>query len=566
MDTTLNARLSESLLLSSLAFLAPIALWCLALAVSNPMGNFPLNDDWSYALTVRHLLDTAEFRPLGWTAMTLLGQTLWGAAFCLVFGYTFEVLRAATLVSALFGLLCFALLLRRLGCERLTAIIATAALGFNPLFFSLAQTYMTDVAFTSVAVIATLFFCNYLETRYARDMALGLLFAFVALSIRQLGLYLTLAMLATLLLEGRRDRRGIVLSAGGALAGAAMLVGLDHWLAAHNATPAAYHLPYEWLGKALSSAELFVGRVQRNVRGAVVYLGWFVAPVLVFRVPEIVRLYGRNAWTRLALRGAVLCGLAGCAVMIAFHHMMPVANNIIHASGVGPIVLSGWLGHTKLPPLPQAFWIYTTVVAVMGAVFLLLYIAAVAWSLAAGVRRRQTDATASIRAFLLIGCAAYLCPFMVSGFFDRYLLPPAFMMLALVVIPAGPRRAAPERGARLPVLRAASVAMLIAMGAYAVGGTHDYMSWNRARWTMLDKLAAQGVPPTRIDGGLEYNGLYLYDPNYVPRPDGNFWWVHDDQFIVDFVPHAGYQVADSMEVAGWLPTFRTKLLMLKRAS
>ncbi|WP_321884396.1 ArnT family glycosyltransferase [Paraburkholderia bannensis] len=569
MDTTFNVRSSASLLSSSVAFLAPVALWCMALAVSNPLGNFPLNDDWSYALAVRHLLDTAEFRPLGWTATTLLGHTLWGAAFCLVFGYSFEVLRAATMVAALAGLLGFALMLRRLGCERRVAIVATAALGFNPLYFSLAQTYMTDVSFTSVAAIATFFFCRYLQTRRASDMALGLLFALVALSTRQLGLYLPLAMLVTLLLERRRDRRGIVCSAGGVVVGAALFVGLEHWLAVHNATPASYHLPYEWLGKTLSSVELFVDRVQRNLRGALLYLGWFVAPVLVLRVPAIVRLYHRRVWTRAILWGALMIGVAGCVVMIAFHHLMPVASNIIHASGVGPIVLSGWLGHAKLPALPLAFWVFMTIVAMMGGVFLLLYIAALMPSLVSGLRRREAAHTASIRAFLLLGCAAYLCPFIVSGYFDRYLLPPAFMMLALIAMPGGLGQEARVSGARRQTLRAPHVIalmLLFAMGAYAVAGTHDYMSWNRARWILLDRLKVQGVAPTRIDGGLEYNGLYLYDPNYEAKAGSSFWWVHDDQFIVDFVPHDGYQVTDSEDAGGWLPTFKTKLFVLQRKS
>ncbi len=569
MDTTFNVRTSENQLLSSMALFAPVALWCLALVVSNPLGNFPLNDDWSYALTVRHMLDTGAFRPLGWTATTLLGHTLWGAAFCLVFGYSFEVLRAATLVASLGGLICFAIMLRGLGCQRRVAIVAAASLGFNPLFFSLAQTYMTDAPFMSAAAIATLFFCRYLQARRAGDMALGLIFALLALSIRQLGLYLPLAMLATLLLERRRDRRGIAFSAAGLLLGVGLFVGLERWLAVHDAIPAAYHLPYEWLGKTLSSVDIFIDRVQRNMRGALLYLGWFVAPVLVLRVPAIVRLYWRRVWTRVMLWGAFAAGVAGCKVMIAFHHMMPVANNIIHASGVGPIVLSGWPGHPKLPTLPLAFWILTTIVAMMGAVFLLLYIAALVPSLAAGLRRREARPAASIRTFLLIGCAAYLCPFMVSGYFDRYLLPSAFMLLALVAMPDGLGHEARlsrswQRSSRVPQL--CSLMLLLAMGAYAVAGTHDYMSWNRARWSLFDRLTSQGVPPTRIDGGLEYNGLYLYEPNYEAKSADGFWWVHDAQFIVDFVPREGYQVVDSTDAAGWLPTFRTKLLTLKRKS
>lgn len=549
--------------LSSLAIAVPIVIWCFAVAVSNPAGNFPLNDDWSFALAVRHLLDTGEFRPLGWTAMTLVGQTLWGTAYCLLFGYSFEVLRAATLMSALIGLLCFSLLLRKLGCGRWTATIATAALGFNPLFFSLAQTFMTDVEFTSVAITSTLFFCRYLQTRKPSAILWGLLCMFVALSIRQLALYLPIAMLVTLLLEGRRDHRGITLSAAGILAGVAMFKGLELWLASRHATPAAYSLPYESIRTTLSSARTFATKFEQGFRGVLVYLGWFVAPVLVLRLPDTVRTYKRNAWTRLVLWGAILGGLVWCVLMVAFHHMMPVAGNIVHISGIGPVVLSGY-GHPKLPSLPSGFWIYTTIVAAMGAVLLLLHVAATACSLLVNFRQHQTDNAASIRAFLSIGCVVYLSPFMVAGYIDRYVLPGVFMMLAMTAMPAGPTRSVLQQPLSLLLLRGASIAMLVVMGLYAVAGTHDYLSWNRARWTLLGRLTDQHIPPTKVDGGFEYNGLYLYDPNFVSRTNGSFWWVYDDQFIVDFAPHPGYRVVDQMDAHGWLPPFRTKILVLAR--
>ena len=63
--------------------LAIAAVWCVSVIITNPLGDFPLNDDWSYGLTVKHLIETGNFRPCGWTAMPLITQVLWGALFCL---------------------------------------------------------------------------------------------------------------------------------------------------------------------------------------------------------------------------------------------------------------------------------------------------------------------------------------------------------------------------------------------------------------------------------------------------------------------------------------------------
>ncbi|RPI52238.1 MAG: hypothetical protein EHM55_16975 [Acidobacteria bacterium] len=54
--------------------------WALAIAMVNPAGNFPINDDWSYADTVRRLVEDGEFRLNPWTSMPLGTQVVWDPA------------------------------------------------------------------------------------------------------------------------------------------------------------------------------------------------------------------------------------------------------------------------------------------------------------------------------------------------------------------------------------------------------------------------------------------------------------------------------------------------------
>src|SRR5512140_3601996 len=77
------------------------SLWVGSLFVVNPLGNFPLNDDWSFGLAVQRLLQTGDFHPTGWTSMTLLTQALWGAVFCLPAGFSFNALRLSTMLLSL---------------------------------------------------------------------------------------------------------------------------------------------------------------------------------------------------------------------------------------------------------------------------------------------------------------------------------------------------------------------------------------------------------------------------------------------------------------------------------
>ena len=135
-------------------------LWFAGVMLVRPGGNFPLNDDWSYGLTVRHLLATGQFHPLGWTAMPVLTHTLWGALFCLPFGFSFTALRASTLALSLVGILGVYVLARDERLPRWLAVLLALTLGFNPVYFALSNTFMADVPFTTLVVLAVLFFAR----------------------------------------------------------------------------------------------------------------------------------------------------------------------------------------------------------------------------------------------------------------------------------------------------------------------------------------------------------------------------------------------------------------------
>src|SRR5215217_5512086 len=120
-------------------------IWILAVLAVNPVGNFPLNDDWAYGYTVRSLVEEGTFRLSGWTATNLIAQAMWGTLFCLPFGFSFDALRVSTLVLSLGGILATYGLLRESRAPALLAMLGALVLAFNPIYFALSFTFMTDV-------------------------------------------------------------------------------------------------------------------------------------------------------------------------------------------------------------------------------------------------------------------------------------------------------------------------------------------------------------------------------------------------------------------------------------
>src|SRR5215475_1296009 len=63
----------------ALTFLWPLLfglIWICMIFLANPIGNFPLNDDWAYAYSVQHFLQHTELRFSDWTGPNLFGSGL----------------------------------------------------------------------------------------------------------------------------------------------------------------------------------------------------------------------------------------------------------------------------------------------------------------------------------------------------------------------------------------------------------------------------------------------------------------------------------------------------------
>jgi hypothetical protein len=125
-------------------------LWVVMAILANPIGDFPINDDWVYGLSVKALLDTGRFSLPSPASANLLPQAYWGALFCLPFGFSFTALRISTLVLGLIGVWMTYATARELSADRPIAFLAAALVAVNPVYFALANTFMTDVPFYAV--------------------------------------------------------------------------------------------------------------------------------------------------------------------------------------------------------------------------------------------------------------------------------------------------------------------------------------------------------------------------------------------------------------------------------
>jgi hypothetical protein len=164
---------------------------------------------------------------------------------------------------------------------------------------------------------------------------------------------------------------------------------------------------------------------------------------------------------------------------------------------------------------------------------------------------------------MVVSASAFVVMIATMGytFLDRYML--LCIPFALILVSANPsaETTAPAHG----VLRGSAFLLIAISAAFTVMATHDHLAWNRARWSALNTLTERdGVSPSAIDGGYEFNGWYGYEPEYRVRPDKSWWWVKGDDYVIASGPVAGYREIASYPFARWLLRVHSRIVVLRR--
>lgn len=544
--------------------LAATAVVCgavLIAALVGVRGDFPLNDDWSYAWAVRTLCHEHRLRLLPWTGASVIAQVVYGAGLCRLFGFSFTVLRASTLALAAIGAFAWHGLLRRTGLRGGMLALATAALALDPLYVNLAFTFMTDVPFTAVSVLAGWSYLRGIQERRHLSLFAGSLLAAVAFLIRQHGVFLVAAVVVAIAVwDGRPWRRRLAAVATASLVPSAAVLGYHVWLFAVHGVPSAYT---NKIGEAEHITALML--VNCAVRG-VQYLGLLTAPL----APTLARqAWARRPWQLAAWTAAL--GLPAIALWMREGALLFHLPNVLYDFGLGPVSLRDThvLGMSAPTALGLPLRLPLTIVATMSAAALCAALTATLGGIRADRPRSRPPEGDTGRAetgFLVLAAAFLFLGTLLQArfYFDRYLLPVLPFTIAAVL--ARRRELAPT---------ALGVALAAALGWTAIAGTHDYLAWNRARFAGLADLERAGVAAAEIDGGFEFNAWHLapilghWPSNEEvkvgqPADRRSWWWVVDDRYVVSFHELSGYTIRAVVPFTRWLVPGEGRILVLER--
>lgn len=520
------------------------AMWCAVIAVVDPRGEFPLHDDWIYDASTWSFVHSGQFHFPSVSVVSLRAQVLWGALWTWLFGESFQVLRASTLLLSLATLIVIQRTLVRAGATMWVSVFGALALLFNPIFLWTSCTFMTDVPYTFFSALSLYFFVRAIAEERMGLVVGGCVAVVVSWFIRQNGVVNLFPPLAFLIWKRPPRWRSLTapIVACGALFGA-LLLWKREWL---SSSPQMFKVHYQvWLESSFRLPEqisMFFDYVAFNAVNSGLFFLPLTLPLIAIR---------NRSRAALALLGGIAALIAGRTAYLAWNgYFIPYSSSNLFSDilpgpvffdfGIGPqTMFDTWRGRPYPFVMPHASSIVLTIAAAMLATLIV-------WALAVA---RGNDAYKLALASVVFGT---LILFASGLYFDRYSLDSAWALaIALPLIVPWQKRLA----------RALAIAALVVVGFFSTFAVREYFAWNRARWTAYHDLRAKGIALDQIEGGAEADGFYeLREATLAQARRGH----PQRPYVIAFNVLPGYRVIARYPFSGFLSLRRADVLVLER--
>lgn len=469
----------------------------------NPIGDFPLNDDWSYARNAQSLALENTIYFDDWGAMTLIAHSIWGAFFCKVFGWSFTTLRFSTLVLGWIGLLVLNRFFQEGGMTEKQAFSATILMAFIPFYFVNSFSYMTEVPFMCFLMLAAYFSLRGIKYQSSKNIFWITIFSIIATLIRQPGILVPIAFLVTYLAKNKFSGNTLIKSFTPSILTLGSLAIFTQWRNTNYGLSVNFGKSSQLLDNITNGHLEYA--ITMRAPGFFILWGLFLLPLLIVLLPYF--------WKCVPRIGQVLSIIITCLVGYLYFNSLHeyYLGNTFTNLGIGPIVLPSE-GKFPISQLHENDWKNLNLIGFLGGLILFKWILIRTVQVVFLLKNQISKEVDWNTFFGLATAFGYFTFLMLNNFyFDRYALI-AFPFLILMLFPTSKNISIPGP------FKIISTTLLGIFILFSIGATHDYLSWNRARWKAAN-FAHQKLQlaPANINGGFEYKKWFNIEFN---RPLG----------------------------------------------
>jgi len=466
-----------------------LLLFVFAEVIINPIGNFPLNDDWWYAKLYFQIFEEKNFQNLNWGSASLIAQLFISKTFVFLFGFSHTVLRFSTLcLSFLSVIFFFKIMTRHLNLKPINAFLVCVILIFNPIFLCLSNSYMTDIPFICFLSGGFYFYLEYLKNKKSVHFLMALLMFVLAILTRQIALAFLLAILVSQVIERKKWNAAIIIL----LVMPLILLFLFEWWLKQNTNNMAYAFVYPVSSARLDTVDfrlLFINISKRWVH----YLslsGLMLSPILVPCLVSV--LFSKKMKFKL-----IATSLLFIPVLISIFKF-PIGNYLYNC-GVGPDTLYD-VYILKLNTASQQFdslFLIIKSLASIGAFALILFliVSVEQYFITAFDKENKHHV---FRLFFIAIVLYYVLMCLRDSIFDRYILV-AFCFLILFIS---------DQLFAVKFNKTFFLGLITCLMIFSIAATSDYMNLNRIKWMTVDYLKNKNkVKDEQINAGYEHAGI-----------------------------------------------------------
>jgi hypothetical protein len=523
-----------------------LILWILSLFTVNICGEFALIDDWAYAKSVRDFSEFGVFKIYDRIAITFVSNLLWGSLFTKLFGFSFFVLRLSTVVAGGVLIYTFYRWLGLLTENQKLKLFCTALLAFNPLFYVLSTTFMTDIFFLMNACISLYFFTAYLKAENLKLLCWAFFFTIIATLSRQVGVVIPIAFLLVSLRKTIPIKHRIYTYAG-VLISVCSLILYYLLLALSKSTPSHYTMhPNELVHQVMGLNKEIVLRWLFYFYTTVVSISVLILPFGLYVLSQ------KKVHTKKALLIFFSC-LVGFGVIGLFRETtFPFNGQIINEYGLGGYFFYEPYSRVAQMSFHLPDWFNVSLISI--SVGVLIYLISEQLSV------RQKLKSSRLNQFITLAAILYYPCFGFVYVFDRYLLFHIILLIPLMILLFKDSLTSTRRSY-------SGYAALAVFSLFTLIGTRDYFEYNRTKTKALNELTEkQNILPQHIDGGMEFNAWYGYEKDFFKGNVGKDWWcIEEDEYLISIDKEIeGFTLYKEYPYSGWLGLKKRKLFVLKK--
>lgn len=506
-----------------------LLLWLLLILIINPIGDFPLNDDWCYGKSVKTLYEDGYLKLYNWGEMTLVGQVYWGYFFTEIFGFSFTVLRWSTLVLGFATIIGIYQLLTLAKLSRWVKLIGVLICMMNPIFLSLSFSFMTDIPFMCVTIWAFYFFAKALQTESWKRILWAIFFCYCAFLIRQLAWVFPIVFLITMVIVKERNKKSLLKAITPLVALIVFSLVFNYIMESNNLLQERYNSKFNLMLESILNVDkvIIINSISYFCR-SMAYLGLFLVPIHLFYFNR----YTFKGYQVVAILWTFLVTL----FLVKTGKELPSLDNIWIDFGVGPTTLYDHAGNFTQSPDPTAPKLglqIITAIGVFSSVSLLFHLRKMVFAM---FKKTKVDVLVVLS---LVFFAVYLTPFLIVGVYDRYLLP--LFPIAIVFLGVNSSKV-PKKN-----FQYCTYGFLGILTWFSVCAVHDHLSWNRVRWDVLNELT-ETIPKNQIQGGVEYVTW-----NFFSEEEEKWWENITPVYTLVFKPNPNQKIVEKYTYSRWLP-------------